>query len=83
MFIPVWVCIVCGACIWLMVVLSLVMVVRERKPKRNKSKGSLVIDMTEPSNPGLYLRIDSEETIREILANHEKNVLLNVIVYGE
>lgn len=51
-----------------------------RKKQETKITGTLVIDLTEPKSPGLYLSIPSEDAITDLIRNHEKTATLNVLI---
>lgn len=53
------------------------------KPKKKETIGSLVVDMTEPYDPGLYLQIETDDVIYDIVKNNSKTVTLDVNIYGE
>lgn len=56
---------------------------KPRKKHNGESIGSLVIDMSEPYDPGLYLSIESDDVIYDVVKNDAKTVTLNVIIHGE
>lgn len=62
-----------------------VLLIRRATTKKSgtESRGDLVVDMTEPTNPGLYLSIPSADTINDLLKTHAETVTLNVVIYGE
>lgn len=51
-----------------------------RKNQETKITGTLVIDLTEPHSPGLYLSIPSEDAITDLIRKHEKTATLNVLI---
>lgn len=53
----------------------------EKKP--NAPIGSLVVDMSEPYDPALYLSIESDDVIYEVVKKNRKTVTLKVDIYGE
>jgi len=53
------------------------------KKKTDEPIGSLVVDMTEPYDPGLYLSVESDDVIYKVVKNNAKTVTLTVSIYGE
>lgn len=54
----------------------------EKKPNES-TIGSLVVDMSEPYDPALYLSIESDAVIYEVVKKNRKTVTLKVDIYGE
>lgn len=63
------------------VLTTLIAKASEKKP--NEPIGSIVVDMSEPYDPGLYLSIESDDVIYEIVRKNLKIVTLKVNIYGE
>lgn len=58
-------------------------IAKSGKKKADEPVGSLVVDMTEPYDPGLYLSIESDDVIYNIVKNNRKTITLKVDIYGE